>query len=172
MKNCPNQINTSIDSEIFFHKKELTIHSVKDLCLYNGLPVFVDFYDYSHKNGWYIVDALKTRLIGVNREIPFKELFAEEFEPLDDGLDEISIYINIPELPVPLKKPVTTYDDLLASEKLYIRLNSQDNDIRDHYNGWYHHNEDHSCLINDMGLTLPYEGLLYAYQAFIIEPLI
>ena len=45
-------------------------------------------------------------------------------------------------------------------------MNTQDRIIQERYNGLFHHNEDHTCLINAIGLTLPYEGLNRAYSAY------
>lgn len=56
--------------------------------------------------------------------------------------------------------------NVLKSDYVYIIMNTQDRIIQERYNGLFHHNEDHTCLINAIGLTLPYEGLNRAYSAY------
>ena len=56
---------------------------------------------------------------------------------------------------------------LLNTKKyVWIEMTTSNSYVRGLYNGWFHHNETHSCLINEKGLTLPYEGLGISFHAY------
>ena len=51
-------------------------------------------------------------------------------------------------------------------EQVWVEMITSDSNISARYNGWYRHNEDRSCLISGLGLTLPYDGLGVSYYAY------
>lgn len=54
----------------------------------------------------------------------------------------------------------------MSDGSFWVELTTSDKYMQGLYNGWYHHNEDKTCLINNRGLTLPYEGLHISYYAY------
>lgn len=56
-----------------------------------------------------------------------------------------------------------------SGEKFWVSKMQGTPEERAEYSGWYTNNESHSCIINDRGLTLPYDGLGVTYNAFTEE---
>ncbi len=56
-----------------------------------------------------------------------------------------------------------------CGEKFWILKLQGTPEERAEYTGWYTNNENHSCIINNDGLTLPYDGLGVTYTAFTDE---
>ena len=74
---------------------------------------------------------------------------------------------DISKLDDPLEqKKSLSIQELMNREPVYIQMNSADSSIRSLYDGWYHHNENKTALINNEGLVLPYSGLKKAYLAY------
>ncbi|WP_049945086.1 helix-turn-helix domain-containing protein [Butyrivibrio sp. AC2005] len=56
-------------------------------------------------------------------------------------------------------------EDIKNMNEVYIESISLDPFLRGQVSGWYHHTPEKTCLINDRGLTLSYEGLDVYYRA-------
>ena len=54
-------------------------------------------------------------------------------------------------------------------EDVFIESISLDPYLRGQVTGWYHHTPEKTCLINDRGLTLSYEGLDVYFRALGIK---
>lgn len=68
-----------------------------------------------------------------------------------------------------LRKRILTLSELKkkpSSEKFWILKMQGTSEEKAEYSGWYTNNETHTCIINNSGLTLPYDGLGVTYNAF------
>ena len=59
-------------------------------------------------------------------------------------------------------------EDIKNMDNVYIESISLDPFLRGQVSGWYHHTPEKTCLINDRGLTLSYEGLDVYYRALLV----
>lgn len=135
--------------------------SFNDLVKYDGRPLYIVFLDLDCKNGWALNDFTKKRFVFVTGFFSY-----ERWETLKD---RIRIYTEQPAF-APNRniynKKCVEMAQLLDEKKFYVVPCSEDEYIRGLYTGWYHHNENKTCLINETGLTLPYEGLGISYKAY------
>ena len=131
---------------------------ITNLYKYDKMPVFVMFNNFEHPNGWGLLNYEADRLIMTD--------FIIKLSSID--LRDITCYPMQPAFIPSLKTGGKKMDliNVLKSDYVYIIMNTQDRIIQERYNGLFHHNEDHTCLINAIGLTLPYEGLNRAYSAY------
>ena len=60
-------------------------------------------------------------------------------------------------------------EDIKNMEDVFIESISLDPYLRGQVTGWYHHTPEKTCLINDRGLTLSYEGLDVYFRALGIK---
>jgi transcriptional regulator with XRE-family HTH domain len=135
--------------EIMSHADTPLKHS--DLPNYNGMPVFIKFKNNTHLNQWGILDCSKKRVI------------CKDFA--------VSLTIHIECYPYAIQEPVrtqiTSYQKLIATEYVWIKMQTSDSEICGLYNGRYKHNENRTALVKlDNGLMLPYSGLDIAFWAF------
>ena len=56
---------------------------------------------------------------------------------------------------------IIIYDWFTADQE-----DNEDATIRSQYEGYYHHNENQTCFINNSGLTLPYDGINRYYNVY------
>jgi len=132
--------------------------SAKNLKNYSKEPVYVVFKNKALRSRWGLLDYEKDRIIFTDRIIKNIRTSGCEF------------YTSIPEdekaIDYSKKKPYSMQQLLESDKPVWIQMLSADGFIEGKYNGWYQHNEDHSALINTIGLVLPYEGLNSSYVAY------
>ena len=68
--------------------------------------------------------------------------------------------------PIQKRKNAVAFADAINSKVVYIEVCSNDATIRSQYEGYYHHNENQTCFINNSGLTLPYDGINRYYNVY------
>ncbi len=128
----------------------------KDLEKYSKEPVFVVFPNKEYCNRWGFLDYEKRRV-----------LFSDMIMKLD-GYD-CEYYTSVPDdeksVDYSKKKPYSMAQ-LLEASKVWVNMLSADGYIKGEYNGWYRHNENHTALVNNIGLVLPYEGLNISYSVY------
>ena len=124
----------------------------------DGKPVFVSFKNHAHEDQWGIVNMDRSSFILRNGLLRFT----------DQTIDQIFVsepyfaYIKSTQSNLSLDM-----SKLLNTKKyVSIEMTTSNRYVRGLYNGWFHHNETHSCLINEKGLTLPYEGLGISFHAY------
>lgn len=132
--------------------------SKEEIYNFDGKPVFVQFRNYAHQDQWGIVNCSKNVIV------------------LRDGLIKINdetiecFYIEEPYYSFYGSVSGRTKIDLAkimnAKLEVWVEMKTSDKYIQGLYNGWYHNNETHTCLINGKGLTLPYDGLDVSYNAY------
>lgn len=147
-----------IDNEIKISKSEIPY---EDLCKYDRLPVYVEFIDYSHEGGWGIY--IKHENYIMLPDFIFKVGTGERTKHKN-----VRFYIMAPEYIIPnINGRISMdYAKMMNRKKVFVKMNTADPAIRNKYNGWYRHNEDHTALINAVGYVLPYEGLNVSYSAY------
>ena len=147
--NNPKNILDSIDNS------QLVEIDMCDISMFHGRPVYVTFKNYTHPSQWALVNKERSSLI-----------LTEGIMPLSNkSIDKIyvnNIYFSsiTNEIPMDMAKLIN------SKHPVWCEMISSDAYIKGLYNGWFHHNETHTCLINERGLTLPYEGIDISYIAF------
>ena len=134
----------------------------ENLFKYDKQPVFVEFLNYQYVSSWGIYDALNKRIVFMDRIIAVDEALFKH----------ANIYTKQPEYSTTIGaegRKQLELSKVLKQEWVYIVMNSPSKEIRSIYNGWYRHNEDRSCLINAIGLTLPYSGYGISYSAYSMD---
>ena len=125
---------------------------------YSKEPVFVVFTSKKHRSRWGLLDYEKDRII-------FTDMILKDIK--NSGCE---FYTSVPDKELEpgyaKKKPYSMSQLQEQTDKIWVKMLSSDSFIEGKYNGWYRHNEDHSALINTIGLTLPYEGLGISYNAY------
>ncbi len=121
-------------------------------------PVYVTFEDHLYVNRWGIMDWPMKRVV-----------FADKAFRLDSKV-RYTLYARMLEGEKDpgyrMKKALSMTQLLEAKGEIWIEMRSCEGLIKGKYNGWFHHNENHTALINAKGLTLPYEGLDIGYTAY------
>ena len=131
--------------------------NVNELKKLDGEPVYVEFVDKRAEDKWGVVDICRKRIA-----------FSDSYLHLDRRLNCV-FYTSIPEsqrVPSYNRRKRLSMRQVLSSDRVWVEMITSDKFIKGRYNGWYRNNEDHSCLINTLGLTLPYKGLSISYNAF------
>jgi len=129
------------------------------LYAYEEKPIYVTFGLFEHEDGWAIYNRRRGLFIFAEdtvKEATIKKIGAK-------------LYVrDISDLRDPLiHRKSLDYNGLMnAKNGVYIIMNTSNVAVRKLYNGWYVHNENHTALINNDGLVLPYEGLKKAYNAY------
>ena len=153
------------DDEQGLHEEKPGLNYTKDeieyweLYAYDEQPVYVDFSEtLAHKNGWAIYNRASDIFVFSNDIIKVTECeknkakyFTTDISRLDDPLEQ---------------KKALSLQELMNKEPIYIQMLSADRTVRALYDGWYHHNENKTALINNECLVLPYSGLKKAYSAY------
>lgn len=130
-----------------------------DLASVDGLPVVIESDTGTFGPLWAIYDHNKHRFLTKNGQLTYRP--------------DIKVRSSIPFSMVTMeifKKSMLTATQLQMQERFWvIKVDGTEKEKR-MYTGWYRHNEDKTCIINDRGLTLPYSGLGISYNAFSDEP--
>lgn len=157
ISNDPHETASSEPDYEYTYEKMLI--SYENLFKFDGMPVFVEFLLYTHDPSWGIYDHRNQRIV-----------FRDFIYKLDLTCSQtLRISVFSPEYIArfkTIKKQTMDYDTMMRADKIYIIMNSPDIAIRNRYNGWYRHNELKTCLINSVGLTLPYDGFNISYSAY------
>lgn len=128
-----------------------------DYAYYDKKPVFVVFPNKEFVDQWGILDMKRkvvSTLVGkislLNHTI---SLFPYETYAYPAYKKRVA-------KPIPMA-------NLDSAHQVWIEMNSSDDAVRNLYNGWYIHNQNHSALINIANnLVLSYAGYGVAYRAY------
>ena len=124
---------------------------------FDGEPIYVVFNDRQSTNRWGILNMAKERIV-----------FGGDYITIRKDLN-CTYYTNIPEdekRPQYGVKKRLALSQVIKSDRVWIEMMTPDKEIKGMYNGWFRNNETHTCLINAIGLTLPYDGLSKSYNAY------
>ncbi len=129
------------------------------LYAYDKCPVFIVFPNIEYEDAWSIYDRDSATFFFAN-DLKINEKQARTMN--------LKYYISdIRKLDDPLNhRKALDYRGMMENENIYIHMHTSDRFIHGKYDGWYKHNEDHSALINESGLVLPYSGLREQYIAY------
>lgn len=148
----PSDDDTSVSASVH-SSPEVSVISRRELPLFDGKPVFVTFKDNKYLDQWGIYHGGKHAFI--MRDFILKDNAASINE-----IFTFSPYAGyFPTKPLSMPK-------LHSCSQVYVIMATSDPNVQSMYNGWFSHNETHTCLINNVGLTLPYEGLNISYYAY------
>lgn len=149
-----NEIKESVfNSKLLYPNTNIEKIDANIISGFDGMPLFVIFKKMTHKDQWGIYNDGMAQII-------MRDFAIKVNSPSIDSIYTFSPYIATkPTLPL-------TYKRLMEVKQVWVTILSNDQQIRRMYDGWYVHNETHTCLINRAGLTLPYEGLNVSYYAF------
>lgn len=125
-----------------------------ELPLYDGQPVYVVFNQKQYRDQWGILDY--------DTQTVFLAGHRVTMSPTCDYYSYVvpSYLMQRPE------RRALTYSNMMSAKKIWIELTTMNSDIKAQYDGWYHHNENKTALINAIGLTLPYDGLEISFKAY------
>ena len=122
-----------------------------DLKKFNGLPVYVKFKKEDHLPQWGILNCNTERISCKDFVVSLSA--------------DIECYAYALQLPV--RTSITSYQQLLNTQYVWIEMISSDPEVSAKYNGRYTHNEDNSFLVNMCnGMLLRPEGLDTTFRAF------
>ncbi|ADL36557.1 HTH domain-containing protein (plasmid) [Butyrivibrio proteoclasticus B316] len=136
---------TSIDEQI-----EIPFNKLQD---YDGKPVFITGPNGSLKPQWAILDYSKKTLICHDMKLALSPKLKYST-------------ITPPEL-ITIQSLAHHYlglEDVRKMKDVFVESISPDPFLRGQVSGWYHHTPDKTCLVNEKGMTLSYEGLDVAYR--------
>lgn len=132
--------------------------TLRELNSYDKKPVFVKFNNSKLLDAWGIIDAKNQRIV-----------FADKMVPISNKFNYYSSHvISSTGFSVEGRKPYS-YTTMLKTKDMWVEMIGAEGFIRGRYNGIWHHNEQHTCLVNSLGLTLPYDGLGISYNAYSLE---
>lgn len=124
--------------------------------LYDNKPLYLHFENYDFPDSWAIVDTVKRRFVFKDKVMPFPNQFQGillmSLEPTQNIPDDVS-------------QNALSLAGIMKEVMIYVTMKTSDKTVQTMYNGWYHHNENKSALINSNGLVLPYEGINVSYIA-------
>lgn len=149
-----NEIKESVfDNKLLHPNTNIEKIDASIISGFDGMPLFVIFKNMTHKDQWGIYNDGMAQII-------MRDFAIKVNSPSIDSIYTFSPYVATkPTLPL-------TYKRMMEVTQVWVTILSNDQQIRRMYDGWYVHNETHTCLINRVGLTLPYEGLNVSYYAF------
>jgi len=125
--------------------------SLSELSNYNNMPLFV-VTEGQFPNCWCIYNAEKNSIVTLNMNYPVSlNMRFYTFPPYNTKVNVFSNALSLAKL--------KDKKDVFVVAKGY---NFAQHTI---YNGWYHHNETHTALINDRGNVLLYSDLNILYTA-------
>lgn len=124
----------------------------------DGKPVFVSFKNHAHEDQWGIVNISRNSFILRDGLLRFSDQTIDQIFVSEPYFAYIKSTQNNLSLDMSKLLSVKRY--------VWIEMITSNSYIRGLYDGWYHHNETHTCLINNKGLTLPYEGLGVSFHAY------
>lgn len=137
--------------------KEIKLNELKR---YDKQPVYIASVDDSISPGWAIVSYSSRRFIMADKAYTFASNIKVMSYPPREYLFNQSI-----------KQHILNRSNIANAGNIWVEMISQDPFIQGQYNGWYHHNTNHSALVNDANsLVLKYEGLGISYTAYSQRP--
>lgn len=142
-------------------EEDLTIVTAETLSKYDRQPLYVEFLDYQHENGWCLYSKELNKLIFTDRVMTLYPKYITS--------NSIKLYSKQPLYSINEDVNYTKKCDLysvMKADMVYVVVNNMDPVIRAKYNGWYQHNATHTALQNSTGHILPYEGLGISYMAY------
>lgn len=158
LKGISDMTDGSTPDSLSKYNKEIEI-SFSDLKLYDGKPVFLSFPTNMYEDQWGIINITKHLIV-------LKEGILDIKEPI-----QCVFYIREPDYAYYKTRKgrhsMDMNDFLAAKRPIYVEMITPSRYIQGLYNGWYHHNEKHTCLINSRSLTLTYDGLGISYNAYL-----
>lgn len=125
---------------------------------YHEKPIYVEFNNYTHADQWGIYDNHRKVIVFTKGCLNISDPSIKRFLSMEQHYYGENI--------VYAKKPLTLHKLLQFKFPVYVEMKTNDAFIQGRYNGWYKHNEDHSALVNSIGLVLPYEGVDISYDAY------
>lgn len=130
---------------------------VSEYSYYDKKPVFVVFPNKDFIDQWGILDIKRQAVITLSGKLSLN-MHVMTLYPYE-------IY-SYPAYKKRVAKPIPMAD-LEQTHQVWIEMNSSDDAVRNMYNGWYIHNQNHSALINiSNNLILTYAGYGVAYRAY------
>ena len=130
---------------------------VSEYVYYDKKPVFVVFPNKDFVDQWGILDAKRQSVITLIGKLSFTS-HAMTLYPYE-------IY-SYPAYKKRVAKPIPMAE-LNNAHQMWVEMNSCDDSIRNLYNGWYIHNQNHTALINiSNNLVLSYSGYGIAYRVY------
>ena len=133
----------------------------KDLFRFDKCPIYVEFPNFDAMGGWAIYNKATNEFVFADKRMPITDAMKKTRSArlYSTRLDYLASYGENIRKPLELIK-------VMNMNQVYVKMASPDSAIRAMYNGWYHHNEKHTALINSEGLVLPYNGLGVSYSAY------
>ncbi len=135
--------------------------------LYDQKAVYVVYKAEVEAPRWGLLDVTNKRVVTLSNCLDIdnqKQIFHDLFEE-----EKANIYTNKP-------NNLYTYGEgnrkrldranMLHRKSVYVEMMSPNAMICGKYNGWYHHNEDNTALINAVGYVLPYDGLGVSFTCY------
>ncbi len=120
---------------------------------YDSKPVFITGPDNTIKPQWAILDyakkvlVLQTMKLTITPKLKYSTVTPPELVTIQSLAHH---YLGL--------------EDVRKRKDVFVESLSQDPYLRGQVSGWYHHTPDKTCLINERGMTLSYEGLDVAYR--------
>lgn len=156
---CDENGNPTISPYSSIGQENLMEISPETLYQFDKKPVYVEFMEYQHPNGWALVDYNSKELVFTKYIIKINprnlvSLRFYEHRPYYDLSQEM------------LTNKRLDLGTLFTMNRVYVIMNTADPVIRAKYNGWYSHNADRTALQNHIGIVLSYDGLGISYNAY------
>lgn len=130
---------------------------VQDYAYYDKKPVFVIFPNKDFMDQWGILDMKRESVITLSGKLSLKA-HAMTLYPYE--VYSYPAYKKRTAKPVPIA-------NLDSTHQMWVEMNSSDDAVRNLYNGWYIHNQNHTALINIANnLVLSYAGYGVAYRVY------
>lgn len=153
----------SVDSSGSESEAKLELVPSNSIHEYDDMPLYVEFSDGFHIDGW----AIYTRY---NNTLHFPDT---KIQLGNNNLDMnyVKFYFFAPSyaLGVTTRKSTLSYGKVMNNNLVFVKYKSSSPSIRAMYDGMYHHNETRTALINNEGLVLPYEGINKFYVCYTVD---
>lgn len=149
----------TIDIEKYYKERQQITIPLSEIGNYDKKPVFVSFKNLTHPDQWGIVNIEKKSIVLAGGVLSISSPIIENIY-----IDEPTYYYFAS---INGKYPLDNAKLHKTKREMWVELTTSDKGLQGLYNGWYKHNETHTCLINKVGLTLPYEGLGISYRAYL-----
>ena len=149
----------SIDIEKHYKERQEIAIPLSEIGNYDKKPVFVSFKNLAHPDQWGIVNTEKKCIVLAGGVLSISSPVIKNIY-----IDEPTYYYFAS---INGRYPLDNAKLHKTKREMWVELITSDKELQGLYNGWYKHNETHTCLINKIGLTLPYEGLGISYRAYL-----
>lgn len=130
----------------------------KMLSDYDKKPLYVEFKNIKHEDQWGIYDHNSRSILCLAGRLHADDPSISRLLAMEEHYFTANLSNG--------KKPMSYLKLMNYTSKIFVEMKTTDPYIRGKYNGWFKHNEDHTALINSIGLVLPYEGLNVSYEAY------